>query len=145
MIKEELKEKMIKDISIIQKCLDERSNNSEEIYDNLKAEYSMVDKNFCIGIPQLARALDSDRFRELGAIKHKLEMYIMLDCIPVTYNENVAKEAQTSVAVNANKVKNCNIGQGNRIEKNVEITNNLKTEGKNSFVDKLKKIFRSGK
>lgn len=145
MLNQDLKKEMQSDIKLCEDCLNNRSSNSnsEEIYNILVAKYLMVDKNFRIGIPNFAKALNSPYFQEIKVILEKLKMYIRLDEIPIQYNENAA---QNAVIINGNKNKfNSNVGQNNKSEKQNNITANVATEKKgfSSFIKNIiEKIFR---
>lgn len=143
MLNQDLKKEMQSDIKLCEDCLNNRSSNSEEIYNILVAKYLMVDKNFRIGIPNYLKTLNSPYFQEIKVILEKLKMYICLDQIPIQYNENAA---QNAVIINGNKNKfNSNVGQNNKSEKQNNITANVATEKKgfSSFIKNIiEKIFR---
>lgn len=143
MLNQDLKKEMQSDIKLCEDCLNNRSSNSEEIYNILVAKYLMVDKNFRIGIPNYLKTLNSPYFQEIKVILEKLKMYICLDKIPIQYNENAA---QNAVIINGNKNKfNSNVGQNNKSEKQNNITANVAIEKKgfSSFIKNIiEKIFR---
>lgn len=138
MIKPELKTEIKRDIETCQKCFNEKSSDNAKLYHKIIAKYMMVDQNFCIGIPCYVKTLNSNYFSELEAIVEKLNMYLILDDIPIQRNENVASNA---VIINGgkNRIKG-NVGQGNELEQKTDIAAEINQE-KKGLCEWLKKIF----
>lgn len=138
MIKPELKTVIEQDIEICQRCLDEQSSESQALYDKMVAKYKMIDKNFCEGIPQYIKLIDSPYYSEISVIIEKLKMYLIIDDIPIQYNENVA---QNALIINGDKNKfKGNIGQGNFSKKQTDISPNFAVE-KKGLCSLIKKLF----
>ncbi len=145
MIKPELKAEIERDIEICQKCLDEKSSNNTSVYHNIVAKYVMVDKDFRVGIPNYVNTIGSNYFAELEVVVQKLKMYLILDDIPVNYQDNVAANANVSITGEKVIVKG-NVGQGNetRQETKKETTislNNSSGEKKSGFLTWIKRLF----
>lgn len=115
MIKPELKEIMLQDIERCNEAI-KNPSTTNALYYELIAKYTMIDKDFQRGMPNFVKTLDSNYLTEVKLIKTKLEIYIALDEIPITYNENVAQSA--NVTIHTNKFSNKgNIGVGNKQSK----------------------------
>ncbi|MBQ8319714.1 MAG: hypothetical protein IJX81_02440 [Clostridia bacterium] len=141
MIKPELKAEIERDIDICQKCLDEKSSNNTSVYHNVVAKYVMVDKDFCVGIPNYVKTIGSNYFAELEVVVQKLKMYLILDDIPIKYQDNVATNANVSITGEKVIVKG-NVGQGNETHKETTISlNNSAGEKKSGFLTWIKRLF----
>jgi hypothetical protein len=126
MIKPEIKQMIEKDIESCEKAFKDR-NGSEDLYLKLKTRYSTIDKNFLKNIKEEGKAAaicdEFDYRNELKQIKSKLETYIMLDMIPIVYEENVAEGV--NISITAKKLTNKgNIGKANVQSKNKQINEN---------------------
>ena len=103
-----------------------------ELYTELKARYTLLDRNFYGDMPSYSNCL-----KKIVYTKARLETYLLLDAIPVHYNENVAVgvNIQTQKLVNKG-----NIGNNNDYNKSTTVTTELSVNGgenKKSFWRKL--------
>jgi hypothetical protein len=103
-----------------------------ELYTELKARYTLLDRNFYVDMPSFSNSL-----KKIEYAKARLETYLLLDAIPVQYNQNVAVgvNIQTQKLVNKG-----NIGNNNNYNKSTTVTTELSVNGgenKKSFWGKL--------
>ncbi len=144
MINPKIKEEILKDIILCDEELTMESNSSR-LYRQLVAKYSMMDKDFKNDIPNYVKTFGSTYTGELRVIKTKLETYLLLDDIPVSYNENVAKSA---IVINTKSFKNSgSVGNNNKQTKEINVNASIKKEERKlGFLSKLLKWFtKSGK
>lgn len=144
MLEIKIKEMIEKDIEMLNKVVEVRSG-SQDLYKQLVAKYTMLDKDFDKNIKTGGKACASndgfDYRPELKQILEKLKMYILLDDIPIQYTENVANGA---IVMNVKKFKNKGIvGHNGRQETNKQtnITTSVKLE-KDKKECWLKRIFK---
>lgn len=134
----------------IERCKEgeKQIKGSYDLYLELCAKYSRLDKTFDDGIKSMGKVATSDGWdyrRELKQIKEILNMYLELDEIPIQYTENVAEGV--NVNIKAKKFTNKgNIGKGNSQSTNKEtkISTSIKVgkEEKESFWKSLwRKLF----
>ena len=123
MIEEKIKSMIKNDIDICKNALTSREG-SQNLYLELVVKYSTIDKSFDNNIKVSGKASFDGIFDyrpEIRQIKSKLETYILLDEIPVNYNENVAQNATINMTAKTIKNKG-NIGTNNSQNKN-KLTN----------------------
>ena len=80
-------------------------------------------------MPNYVKSIGSNYVGELRYIKTRLETYLLLDAIPVQYNENVAVgvNIQTQKLVNKG-----NIGNNNDYNKSTTVTTEFSVNGNES-------------
>ena len=144
MLEIKIKEMIEKDIEMLNKVVEIRKGN-QDLYTQLIAKYSMLDKDFDKNIKTGGKACTGnegfDYRPELKQILEKLKMYILLDNIPIQYTENVANGA---IVMNVKKFKNKGIvGHNGRQETNKQtnINTNVNVE-KDKKECWLKRIFK---
>lgn len=138
MLKPELRKEIEDDIKLCTECIDQQLNTCCRLCEKLTAKYTAIDSDFSAGMPLYRKIYDADFYAELDIIREKLNMYLILDDIPIHRNENVASNA---VIINGdkNKIKG-NVGQGNKSEQKTDISLGINQEKKSLF-GWLKKIF----
>lgn len=122
MIEPAIRKMMAEDII---KCEKQGIKGSHQLFRELKARYITLDSDFMSGITVSAKAIvaEMDYTKELAQIKQKLEMYLMLDRIPIKDNENV----QINNTYNYNNCKftnKGNYGDNNTQSKDKQINEN---------------------
>ena len=128
----------------IQRCKEglNQIKGSYDLYLEICAKYSKLDKSFMDGIQGMGKVATQDGWdyrRELKQIIQILEVYILLDEIPIQYTENVANGM--NVTLNAKKITNKgNIGINNTqsTDKMANIETNVAKE-QSGFMAKFKK------
>lgn len=133
MLKENIRTMIKEDI---EECKEKSKHvmDSYDLYVRLCAKYSCLDKNFNNGIHSFGKIATNqglDYRNELQQIQEILNMYLLLDEIPIQYIENVAEGV--NIGMYANTIKNKgNIGYGNSQSSKLEmlITKKEKTTNK---------------
>ena len=139
----EIKNMILQDIVRCEEAI-ENPAATNALYHELIVRYEMIDKDFQRGMPNFAKTFNSNYLTEIKLIKTKLEMYIALDEIPITYDGNAAQNA--TVTIIANKVSNKgNIGTGNNFQKEMDASLSVTRESKSGFFSWLKKKLCGGK
>ncbi len=112
---------------------------SYDLYLKLTSKYSKIDKCFKDSIESMGKAMTADGWdyrKELGQIKEILNMYLVLDSIPIKYENNVAN----GVNINIGKLNNKGIIGDNATQstnKSVTIDTSINTTQKESWFSKL--------
>lgn len=111
-LKPEIRKMIQDDIELCENAI-QNPEKSNALFRYLKIKYMTIDKDFLVGFPNYVKTIDSNSVSEITLTKTKLELYLMLDEIPITYDGNAARKA--TISVQAKTIKNTNIGDNNNL------------------------------
>lgn len=125
----------------IQKCENgsKQIKGSYDLYLELTSKYQKIDKSFKDSIESMGKVAGPDGWdytKELKQIKEILNVYLLLDTIPIKYENNIAN----NVNITANKITNKGIignGSNQTTNKNTEINTTINEEKKECWIKKI--------
>ena len=105
-----------------------------DLFTTLSARYTLLDRNFLADLPSY-----TNYYEKIVYTKGRLETYLLLDCFPIKYNENIAN----GLNIHANKLINKgNIGSNNSLNKTTTVETELSVSGNDNKKCFWKRLFR---
>ena len=107
MLEPEIK-KMIEDDIV--KCEKQGIKGSHQLFKELRAKYTALDKDFMLGITVSSKAIveDMDYTKELSQIKEKLKIYLIKGQIPIANEQSQQVNINNYGEINSKELVNIN-------------------------------------
>ena len=132
-IKPEIRKQIEQDILACEYAIEFELDNLD-LFTTLSARYTLLDRNFLADLPSY-----TNYYEKIVYTKGRLETYLLLDCFPIKYNENIAN----GVNIHANKLVNKgNIGSNNSLNKTTTVETELSVSGNDNKKCFWKRLFR---